>query len=139
MTQQVDDPVFDARVNVLGSIRVYACAAAAGVGKVIYASSGGACYGDPEQLPAAEDTPIGDAAGENADSESGRRKSATRPKATNTTSTMILALVMPVPQRQVRDDPLSDQVLLPFGDVVSGRHGGHASGSGRIPGHDPLL
>ena len=56
--RSVDDPSHDARVNVLGSIRLYQCAISAGVRKVIYISSGGACYGDPEKIPADEDTPI---------------------------------------------------------------------------------
>ena len=56
--RSVEDPVFDARVNVLGSLNVYRCAAEAECRKVIYASSGGACYGDPPVIPAAEDTPV---------------------------------------------------------------------------------
>ena len=56
--RSVDDPVSDARVNVLGSIRVYQCAVEVKCQKVIYASSGGACYGEPSERPAAEDTPV---------------------------------------------------------------------------------
>jgi len=56
--RSVDDPVFDARVNVLGSLRVYGCAAESGCRKVIYSSSGGACYGEPARLPAREHTPV---------------------------------------------------------------------------------
>jgi len=54
----VDDPVFDARVNVLGSINVFRNAAACLCRKVIYASSGGAVYGEPLALPADENTPV---------------------------------------------------------------------------------
>ena len=42
----------------VGSVRLFQAAAAHGCGKVIYASSGGACYGDPPKLPAREDTPV---------------------------------------------------------------------------------
>lgn len=56
--RSVDDPIFDASVNVLGSIRVYQCAVATKCRKIIYASSGGACYGEPKNLPADEETPV---------------------------------------------------------------------------------
>jgi len=50
----VTDPVFDARVNVLGGINVVRAALAAGVSKFIYASTGGAVYGDPQVIPCTE-------------------------------------------------------------------------------------
>ena len=56
--RSVDDPEFDATVNVVGSVRLFQAAATRNCGKVIYASSGGACYGDPPKLPAREDTPV---------------------------------------------------------------------------------
>lgn len=56
--KSVDDPAYDAQVNVLGSIRLYDAAVRHGCRKVIYASSGGACYGEPETLPAPEETPV---------------------------------------------------------------------------------
>jgi UDP-glucose 4-epimerase len=56
--RSVDAPEFDATVNVVGSVRLFQAAATHGCGKVIYASSGGACYGDPPKLPAREDTPV---------------------------------------------------------------------------------
>ena len=56
--RSVDAPEFDATVNVVGSVRLFHAAATHGCGKVIYASSGGACYGDPPKLPAREDTPV---------------------------------------------------------------------------------
>jgi len=56
--RSVDAPEFDATVNVVGSVRLFQAAAAHGCGKVIYASSGGACYGDPPKLPAREDTRV---------------------------------------------------------------------------------
>jgi len=54
----VDDPVFDASVNVIGGINVVRAALAAGVSKFIYASTGGAIYGNPEVIPCTEEHPI---------------------------------------------------------------------------------
>jgi UDP-glucose 4-epimerase len=53
----VASPVFDAEVNLLGTIQLLESALQAGVKKVIFASSGGAVYGDREKLPAGEDDP----------------------------------------------------------------------------------
>lgn len=53
----VDAPIHDATVNILGSINLLQAAVASEVKKFIYISSGGAMYGEPEQLPAAEDCP----------------------------------------------------------------------------------
>lgn len=57
LRRSVQDPADDAEQNVLGTIRLLECARSAGTGKVVYASSGGTCYGDPERLPADEDVP----------------------------------------------------------------------------------
>lgn len=54
----VDDPLEDARRNVLGTANVLEAARRHGVAHVIYSSSGGAIYGEPERLPADEGTPI---------------------------------------------------------------------------------
>jgi UDP-glucose 4-epimerase len=51
----VADPAFDARVNIIGFVNLLQGCAKAGVKKVIFASSGGAVYGDKEPIPAAED------------------------------------------------------------------------------------
>jgi UDP-glucose 4-epimerase len=55
----VADPVFDAEVNVLGSLRVMEGARASGAQKVVFASSGGTIYGDPppSALPVKESQP----------------------------------------------------------------------------------
>jgi UDP-glucose 4-epimerase len=53
----VSDPLFDARENILGSLNLFQAAAAAGVEKVIFASTGGAIYGDDAPLPARETDP----------------------------------------------------------------------------------
>jgi len=50
------DPIFDAEVNVLGLLNVLEAAVAAGVGKILFASSG-ATYGEPAHLPIDESTP----------------------------------------------------------------------------------
>lgn len=50
----VEDPIADARVNVLGTINVLQAAARAGSRKVVFASSGGAIYGGGVKLPVKE-------------------------------------------------------------------------------------
>jgi len=50
----VADPTFDARVNILGFINLLEGCKNAGVKKVIFASSGGAVYGEQETFPAPE-------------------------------------------------------------------------------------
>ncbi|MHA2499355.1 MAG: GDP-mannose 4,6-dehydratase [Candidatus Hodarchaeales archaeon] len=52
-----ENPLFDAKANITGSILLYDHAARAQVPRIIYAASGGAMYGHPEKLPATEDTP----------------------------------------------------------------------------------
>ena len=52
------DPAFDAKVNILGSINVLECCKDYKVKKILYASSGGAIYGEPVKLPADENHPI---------------------------------------------------------------------------------
>jgi UDP-glucose 4-epimerase len=52
----VEDPVHDASVNVLGTVNVLLAAAGAGARRVVFASSGGAIYGDTARLPATERT-----------------------------------------------------------------------------------
>ncbi len=55
----VADPVFDAEVNVLGTINVLEGARRSGARKVVFASSGGTIYGDPDPtlLPYDEQVP----------------------------------------------------------------------------------
>jgi UDP-glucose 4-epimerase len=54
----VEDPVFDATTNILGSIYLFEAGLRHGLRKVVYASSGGACYGEPDAIPAPETTGI---------------------------------------------------------------------------------
>jgi UDP-glucose 4-epimerase len=55
----VSDPAFDTAVNVLGSVHVIEGARQAGAAKVVFASSGGTIYGDPDpsHLPLGEHEP----------------------------------------------------------------------------------
>jgi UDP-glucose 4-epimerase len=55
--RSVADPLFDARINVLGFLNLLEAGRAAGLKKVIFASSGGAMYGEQEKYPAPEDHP----------------------------------------------------------------------------------
>jgi UDP-glucose 4-epimerase len=48
------DPLFDADVNLLGSINIIQCAVRSGARKIVYAASGGTIYGEPRRLPAKE-------------------------------------------------------------------------------------
>lgn len=50
----VADPVFDAQENIFGSLNLFQAAAQAGVEKIIFASTGGAIYGDEAPIPARE-------------------------------------------------------------------------------------
>lgn len=56
--RSVADPIFDADVNVLGSINLLESARRYGVAHIIYISTGGAVFGEPEYLPCDEDHPI---------------------------------------------------------------------------------
>lgn len=52
--KSVEDPIFDAQVNVLGMLNVLQQAIKHGVRKVIFSSSGGAIYGEQEIYPVPE-------------------------------------------------------------------------------------
>jgi len=54
----VREPGFDADVNVLGSINLLGLAVEHQVRRVVYVSTAGAAYGEPKQLPVAEDAPV---------------------------------------------------------------------------------
>jgi len=56
--RSVEDPLFDADVNVLGSIKLIELARKYEVERFIYISTGGAVYGEPEYLPCDEAHPI---------------------------------------------------------------------------------
>lgn len=54
----VREPVFDASVNVLGSINLLDACVAHDVRRVVYISTAGAAYGEPKNMPVLEDYPI---------------------------------------------------------------------------------
>jgi UDP-glucose 4-epimerase len=54
--RSVEDPAFDASVNVVGTINVLEAARQAGVGRVVNTSTGGAIYGDADTIPSPEST-----------------------------------------------------------------------------------
>ncbi len=56
--KSVEDPSFDARVNIIGMINLCHAAVKAGTKKVIFASSGGVLYGEVPGKGAAEDSAI---------------------------------------------------------------------------------
>jgi UDP-glucose 4-epimerase len=53
----VDQPAFDAGINVVGLVNLLEGAGEGGVRRVIFASSGGVVYGDPEVIPTPETAP----------------------------------------------------------------------------------
>jgi UDP-glucose 4-epimerase len=55
--KSVTDPIFDAQVNILGTIELLKAARDAEVKKVLFVSSGGAVYGEQETFPAPEAHP----------------------------------------------------------------------------------
>jgi UDP-glucose 4-epimerase len=57
--ESFEKPLLYADVNVVGSVNILECCRRYGVKKVIYASTGGAVYGEPKVLPVTEDHPIG--------------------------------------------------------------------------------
>jgi len=56
--RSVREPDFDADVNVLGTIRLLENCVRYGVEKVVFASTGGAIYGEQRKFPASEDHPL---------------------------------------------------------------------------------
>lgn len=56
--RSVLEPIFDADVNIGGSLNLLECARRFGVERFIYISTGGAVYGEPEYLPCDEEHPI---------------------------------------------------------------------------------
>jgi UDP-glucose 4-epimerase len=56
--RSVAQPLFDADVNILGSINLIECAKEFQVKHFVYISTGGAVYGEPERLPCDELHPI---------------------------------------------------------------------------------
>jgi len=61
--RSVSEPILDTRVNVLGTVNVLDACARAGVRRVVFASSGGALYGDTDIVPTPETHPCVPASG----------------------------------------------------------------------------
>lgn len=57
VSRSLENPYDDAEINILGSIRVADFCFEQGIKHLLFASSGGAVYGDPPSLPATESTP----------------------------------------------------------------------------------
>ena len=57
LRRSMDEPVFDAEVNIIGSLNLFELCRKYGVKKFIFASSGGAIYGIPKQIPVDEKAP----------------------------------------------------------------------------------
>ena len=56
--RSVSDPLFDAQVNIVGSLNLIECAKEFETSRFIYISTGGAVYGEPVYLPCDEKHPI---------------------------------------------------------------------------------
>jgi len=57
VTRSTKEPILDTNVNVLGTLRLLEAARRVGVEKIIYSSTGGALYGNPETVPCPDDAP----------------------------------------------------------------------------------
>ncbi len=58
LRQSLEDPVFDAKTNILGTINILEACKKNNVKKIIYTATGGARVGEPEYLPVDEKHPI---------------------------------------------------------------------------------
>ena len=56
--RSVADPAFDADVNIIGFLSLMEATRNAGLKKVVFASTGGAIYGEPEYVPQDEQHPV---------------------------------------------------------------------------------
>jgi len=56
--RSVREPQFDADVNIKGTLNILEAAIKGNVKRVVYASTGGAVYGEPQYIPVREDHPI---------------------------------------------------------------------------------
>ena len=58
VTKSVADPKTDATINVLGTLNLLSICSNLGIKRFIYSSTGGALYGNPEEMPCPEIHPI---------------------------------------------------------------------------------
>jgi UDP-glucose 4-epimerase len=55
--RSVEDPIFDAEINIIGTLNLLELSIKHKIKRFIFASTGGAIYGEPEEIPADESTP----------------------------------------------------------------------------------
>ncbi len=55
--RSIKEPEFDAKINIVGSLNVIKCCREYGIERIVYASTGGAIYGEPQYLPVDEKHP----------------------------------------------------------------------------------
>jgi len=58
LRKSIEEPIFDAMTNIIGTINVLEACKKSGVRKIIYTSTGGARCGEPKYLPVDENHPI---------------------------------------------------------------------------------
>jgi UDP-glucose 4-epimerase len=58
LRRSIEEPVFDAMTNIIGTINILEACKKSGVKKIIYTSTGGARYGNPKYLPVDENHPL---------------------------------------------------------------------------------
>jgi UDP-glucose 4-epimerase len=58
VTKSMEDPFFDNDVNIHGTLNIIECCKNYGVKKIIFSSTGGAVYGEPQYMPVNEKHPI---------------------------------------------------------------------------------
>ncbi len=58
VVKSVKDPMFNAKVNVLGTLNILEACRKHDVRRIVFASTGGALYGNPSKIPVPEDYPI---------------------------------------------------------------------------------
>lgn len=56
--RSVSDPAYDADVNVTGMVRLLEAARSGNARRIVYSSTGGAMYGEADEIPTPEDAPI---------------------------------------------------------------------------------
>lgn len=58
LRKSITDPLYDARINIYGSLNLFEFARRRNINKIIYASSGGSVYGTQQYYPADEKHPV---------------------------------------------------------------------------------
>jgi UDP-glucose 4-epimerase len=56
--RSVEDPILDLQTNLMGSLNLMNLSVKYNIQRFIFASTGGAIYGEPDHLPAGENTPV---------------------------------------------------------------------------------